>query len=632
MSVIFGEMRTFDQENGPEVQLRVYGDEFCSRHEEPTGFTVVYDVSRGLFCYAALKGNRLESTGVPLAETPPPGLARHLQESVIERRARTERRRLLRMPPTVGARAGLMRDFAPNNGLLDGTQLKNGAVRGLTILVEFSDVTSTVTKADVEEALNGTNYTRNGNICSVREYFLRVSNGKLDYTNVVVGPFRLSHKRSYYVQNLVVPEALQLALAAGVDMSQFDSLGRGIVDALNVLYAGQTQYLGELWPHNFYIDLPAGPLRTELYMLTSVGRTPEDLTIGTFCHETGHLLCRFPDLYDYGQRDGDNVRSAGLGVYCLMGSGNHLGSGRSPSPVCGYLRYLAGWCDKVQNLTTPGDFEARPGDYGTVFRYPSSKANEFFILENRVKTGLDRELPASGLAVYHCDILGSNEHQEGTAAEHYQCALLQADGHRDLELNVNQGDGSDLFGTTAGIALSGASSPATREWDGRDSGLVISDIQIDEETIKFKAGQTAVPRTVSASATPMLAIPDNQRSGIASTLSIGDSGIVSRIKVSINIAHTWIGDLRIELSAPGGRRALLHGRRGGSQDDLVATYDSASPGVLTSLIGQPIQGDWVLRVSDLAEGDVGTLRSWGLEITSATVGAVSPLVTAASAA
>ena len=60
--------------------------------------------------------------------------------------------------------------------------------------------------------------------------------------------------------------------------------------------------------------------------------------------------------------------------------------------------------------------------------------------------GLDRGLPASGLAVYHCDILGSNELQQGTAAKHYQCALLQADGRRDLELNANRGDGDDLFG------------------------------------------------------------------------------------------------------------------------------------------------------------------------------------------
>ena len=237
------------------------------------------------------------------------------------------------------------------------------------------------------------------------------------------------------------------------------------------MYAGQTQYRGELWPHNWHIDLRFGAMRTDLYLLTSLGRTPADLSIGTFCHENGHLLCRFPDMYDYGERDDDSVKSAGIGSYCLMGAGNHNDSGRSPSPVCAYLRDLAGWCDNEIDLGTAAALEARHGDYNTVMKYRTSKPNEYFIVENRSRMGLDRGLPASGLAVYHCDILGSNELQQGSAAKHYQCALLQADGRRDLELDANQGDGDDLYGAIQGIALSAASSPNSREWDGRDFGL-----------------------------------------------------------------------------------------------------------------------------------------------------------------
>ena len=441
MSAIFGEILTLGQPNGPEVRLRVFGDEHYARYEDLSGYTVVFDKAAGRFCYAALQGNRFRSTGVPVGQVPPDGLVKHLQESPAARHAHTEERRLAR---SVAARAPVraaevVRTLGPNQGLLEGRRLSVGAVKGLTILVEFQDVTSTVRADDVREMLNGDDYSRNGNICSAREYFRRVSSGRLDYTNVVAGPFRLSRNRAFYVDTLLVEEALQLAVANGVDLTQFDSRHEGIVDALNVLYAGQTQYLGELWPHNYFINLQFGSMRTDLYLLTSLGRTPADLSIGTFCHENGHLLCRFPDMYDYAQRDGDNVRSAGIGHYCLMGAGNHLDFGRSPSPVCAYLRDLAGWCDTEVPLNVGGAFEASHGAYGTVMKYRSSKPNEYILVENRSKMGLDRALPASGLAVYHCDILGSNEWQEGSADRHYQCALLQADGHRDLENNVNQG-------------------------------------------------------------------------------------------------------------------------------------------------------------------------------------------------
>src|SRR4029450_6753157 len=126
----------------------------------------------------------------------------------------------------------------------------------------------------------------------------------------------------------------------------------------------------------------------------------------------------------------------------------------------------------------------------------------------------DRARRASGLAVSHCAILGSNERQQGTAAEHYQCALLQADGRRDLEMNVNQGDGSDLFGVIGGIALSADSATNSREWDGRDSGLVIADIGAPGETITFGAGVTAPVQTAVVNANPMLNIPDADPVGI----------------------------------------------------------------------------------------------------------------------
>jgi M6 family metalloprotease-like protein len=618
MSAILGERLTFGQRSGPDVQLVVRGDEFYARHETDSGYTAVYDEARGLFCYAVVVGGAFVSSGMPVSAGPPPGVPRHLHEAPgVRLRKRAMRRNAVRPRTTARALSGVSFTFGPSGGLLEGRRLTIGSVRGLTILVNFRDVVSTVTQADVTGLLNDPNYTRNGNFSSAREYFRLVSAGKLDYTNDVVGPLRLSHDRDYYVTHLLVEEALDLALAAGVDLGRYDSRNEGVLDALNIMYAGQTQYLGDLWPHNAEITLQRGSVRTNLYLLTSMGRNAGELSIGTFCHENGHLLCRFPDMYDYGERDGDTTESAGIGGYCLMGSGNHLNFGRTPSPVCGYLRELAGWCDTVITLSEPGDYTAKHADYATLLKMPTTdRPNEYFIVENRSKLGLDQSLPSSGLAVYHCDTLGSNELQEGSAARHYQCALLQADGHLDLEHNVNAGDGSDLFGAVAGVALSAETQPASRRWDGADSALVISAISAPGATITFTVGAPppAAATVVRGEATPALAILDNVAAGVRSTIAIAQAGNVRRVKVGVDIAHTYIGDLVVELTNPAGQTATLHNRAGGSTHNLTATFDSGATAALGALVSQPAAGTWTLAVRDVEAQDSGVLNRWTLEI------------------
>ena len=79
MTAIFGEILTFAQSNGPEIKLKVSGDEFYARYEDVNGYSAVYDAELGLFCYARLAAGTFRSTGVPLSEPPPVGLPRHLQ-------------------------------------------------------------------------------------------------------------------------------------------------------------------------------------------------------------------------------------------------------------------------------------------------------------------------------------------------------------------------------------------------------------------------------------------------------------------------------------------------------------------------------------------------------------------------
>ncbi|WP_143316476.1 M6 family metalloprotease domain-containing protein [Clostridium sp. HBUAS56017] len=495
MSKIVGEILTFPSGN-ENIKLRVFGDEFYARRESLDGYTAIYDNNLEKYCYAKLDNGKLVSTGEKINGPIPSGITPHLKEvpEVIKEKFQQQYENsgysnIEDINLKKNTDDGVNKTKGDNKGLLTGDRSSEGKVLGLTILVEFSDVSTTVTSQDVEQMLNGENYNENGNYCSVKKYFNIMSNEKLEYSNHVIGPIKLPHNRDYYMNAPFpfVEEAMNIVVNdLKIDLSIYDSKRRGIVDAINFLYAGQTVYQGKLWPHNSYFSKDYNGIKTGFYMLSSLGRNVSDISIGTFCHETGHLLCRFPDLYDYGNRDGDYIDSEGIGVYCLMGSGNHLNKGRTPSPICAYLRDLVGWCDKEINLNNKGSYTIKHGDYNTVNKYNTSKENEYFIVENRASFDLDSYLPSSGLAIYHCDIKGSNEWQEDNLAYHYQCALLQSDRNLDLERNVNNGDKGDLFGQGNGIVLSNSTIPSSKEWDGSDSGFIISNTSEPNINIKIE--------------------------------------------------------------------------------------------------------------------------------------------------
>lgn len=486
MSGASGFVETFPQGDGNPVQLRVFGDEYYARYETLDGYAAIYDEVLARYCYAVLQDGEYVSSAVPVTKPPPSGLEPHLKESEDVRSAKFDRRIATALPPEAfQTPTGKPEVFGPNKGLLNGRQVGVGAVRGLTVLVNFQDVAATIETSEVDALLNADDYTAYGNFCSVRDYFRRISADYLDYSNVVVGPVTLGGKRRDYVDQLLAAEALEAVVDLGVDLAQFDSRGEGILDAVSFMYAGDVVYEGWLWPHNHFLDWKHGDFKTNFYQISPLGLKPSELRIGTFCHESAHMLCRFPDLYDYGRRDEDTEKSAGLGSYCLMSSGNHLGGGRVPAPVSAYLRYLAGWVKQEVSLNTPGTYTIAQGDYGTFYVYRTKASNEYFLIENRSRFDLDRNLPSSGLAIYHCDTLGSNEWQSNTPDRHYQCGLLQADARSSLELNENSGDEGDLYRSIAGNALDDATTPDTRLWNGDDSGLRIKEISADGQMMTF---------------------------------------------------------------------------------------------------------------------------------------------------
>ena len=108
--------------------------------------------------------------------------------------------------------------------------------------------------------------------------------------------------------------------------------------------------------------------------------------------------------------------------------------------------------------------------------------------------------------------------------------------------------------------------------------------------------------------------PITNNNDISDTIKVPNSGTVTSVSVTVNISHTYIGDLKVELVAPDGTIKTLHNREGDGTNNIIKTYtpnfddDDAQ-----------IQGDWKLRINDNADGDTGTLNSWTLKVSYDTV-------------
>ncbi len=127
--------------------------------------------------------------------------------------------------------------------------------------------------------------------------------------------------------------------------------------------------------------------------------------------------------------------------------------------------------------------------------------------------------------------------------------------------------------------------------------------------------QLAFARQIEQDSHPAIAIPDNDPAGVSDSMAIAASGNIKEARVWVDITHTWIGDLQVKLASPAGTEITLHDRSGGGRDNLIETYSAINLAEINALVGQPAQGTWALRVTDLAGRDVGKLNRWGLKLT-----------------
>ena len=149
----------------------------------------------------------------------------------------------------------------------------------------------------------------------------------------------------------------------------------------------------------------------------------------------------------------------------------------------------------------------------------------------------------------------------------------------------------------------------------------------DGHSVVYGYGRVNAKRAVELAAPPQpnliavrsavkdVPIQDLRKSQLA--IEVADAAALKGIKVSVDIEHTYIGDLIVTVVPPPGlgvAPAILHNRQGGGKDNLKESFDPIKAPGLLPLLGKSPKGTWTLAVEDKARQDTGRIRSFSLEL------------------
>ena len=390
-----------------------------------------------------------------------------------------------------------------------------GNKRGIVILVNFKDKKMTCSRDAFERAFNQTGYSDHGSVGSVRDYFLAQSYGRLTVDFDVVGPYTLKNKMAYYGANdsdgndlhpgEMVVEAVKAANAQ-VDFADYDWDGDGWVDQVYVIYAGygeaQSYIENTVWPHEWQLDAAKyygdgegkqllDGVWVDTYACSNelTGKSGSQMDgIGTACHEFSHCL-GLPDMYD---TSGNYTTNYGMGAWDLMDYGSYNGDGYVPAAFTSYERWYAGWLTPVEingfkEVKEMQPLTSAPEAYVI---YNQANRDEFYLLENRQRTGFDAELPAGGMLVLHVDYdedAWYNNEVNNTRG-HERVTIIPADNRKTDA--TEEGDPWPQDGKTA---LTNTSVPAAKLFNANTDGkkllnMPLQDITLTNGLISFTAG------------------------------------------------------------------------------------------------------------------------------------------------
>ena len=296
-----------------------------------------------------------------------------------------------------------------------------GQKKGIVILVEFTDV-KFKTANNLEKynrVLNEEGYSEGSFRGSVADYFKAQSAGQFELNFDVVGPYTLKKNQKYYGQNdsqgndmhpdEMVVEACTAANAE-VNFADYDWDDDGEVDQVFVVYAGRGEADGggknTVWPHMYYLSATNNSIRLDGVRIDTYACSNEVNAsnkidgIGTFCHEFSHCL-GFPDFYDTSYSGW-----FGMGEFDLMCSGSYNGDGFCPPNYTAHEKMMCGWREPTvlaKKDTIISNLQSMSNNGETFIIYNEAHPDEYYMIENRQKTGWDASYPGRGLMITHVD-------------------------------------------------------------------------------------------------------------------------------------------------------------------------------------------------------------------------------------
>lgn len=356
-----------------------------------------------------------------------------------------------------------------------------GSVRTAVILVQFSDVKFTTPNPRdyFNRWLNQEGFSDNGAIGSVRDYFVAQSGGNFTPQFDVYGPVTLNYTRAKYKSTSdtwhVVHDAAG-SVDSEVNFANYDLNGDGEVDNVYIIFAGMAGNIGgtnTFWPHNS--TCPTSIFQRKkcdgktLVHYAICGETNADGApdgIGTFVHEFGHVL----GLADHYNTSAQNDYTPNW--WDVMDVGNFLDNCRRPCNYSAYQRMALDWAQPAAVLsTTPASVELPGMDSQPFFvKIETGRDNDYFLLENRVKTRFDSWLHGDGgMLIWHIDA-GYSElaTKPNNNTNHLAVDLVRADN--DANNGSYDGIANDLWpGGTNNTAFTATSAPPMTRWESSTS-------------------------------------------------------------------------------------------------------------------------------------------------------------------